>query len=83
MSRKEFTELEEKKLAEKKFVILEDSSRKQYASRIITAIDAEFYLIKNDRGFYLKTEPLIGVLDEDDEVNKSFGSFNEVLNFFK
>lgn len=85
MSRQEFTELEEQRLAERKFIILEDEKGRQFGSKIVTHTDKEYHLTKNDRGFYLKSSSLVGFIDEygDEEINKTFGSFEEVIKFLR
>ena len=85
MSRQEFTDAEEQRLAEKKFIILEDENGRQYASRIVTLLDAEHHLTKNDKGFYLKTESLfdVSMWADDELVSKSFKTFEEVINYFE
>lgn len=87
MSRQEFTEEEKIALLEKKYIVLEETRSREYASKIITQHDTEFQIFKHDAGFYLKTVPVIeDVTDEfvnDEQIQKSFDTFELLMEFIK
>jgi len=84
MSRQKFTDNEKELLLEKKYIILDSNKDREFATRIATHLNVEFQITKNDRGFYLKTLPIIESLDEDNDeeyINISFNNFNELLEY--
>lgn len=85
MSRQEFTADEKEALAIKKYIILEGVGKKEFATRIATHDNVEFQITKNDRGFYLKTLPIVEDITEDffddEQIRKSFNTFNELVRY--
>jgi len=85
MSRQEFTEEEKEALAQKKYIVLEGVGKKEFATRIATHQDVEFQITKNDRGFYLKSLPIVEDITDDfiddEQIRKSFNTFNELVTY--
>lgn len=85
MSRQEFTDEEKVVLAKKKYIVLEGVRKKEFATRIATHDNVEFQITKNDRGFYLKTLPIVeDITDEffdEEQVRKTFSTFNDLVRY--